>query len=108
MAARPKEELFCWTVRRRFMFAVSGFCMLVIGYILIRGLDTGPADTAMTMAFFTLIGIVGSYVFGATWEDVATKKIMGPAAVASRYSPRPQPASKSSPAAASPVVEDMP
>lgn len=104
MAKQPTEEHFCWTVRRRFMFAVSGFCMLVVGYILIRGLDTGPADTAMTMAFLTLIGIVGSYVFGATWEDVATKRIMGSAAVASRYPARNQ-ASK---APAGPIVEDMP
>ncbi|UYA99028.1 hypothetical protein P9A54_gp43 [Xanthomonas phage vB_Xar_IVIA-DoCa10] len=63
-----------WRVRRRFMFAVSAFCMWVIGYVLYRDLGSSPADTAITMAFLTLISIVGSYVFGATWEDVSLAK----------------------------------
>lgn len=58
-----------WARRRRFMYAVSVFCAAVVTYILAKELDTGPADTAMTMAFLTLIGIVGSYVFGAAWDD---------------------------------------
>ena len=63
-----------WKIRRRFMFAISLFCCAVVGYVLYRGLDTKPADTAMTMAFLTLISILGSYVFGATWEDISALK----------------------------------
>lgn len=63
-----------WRVRRRFMFAVAAFCMWTIGYILYKDRTSGPADTAITMAFLTLISIVGSYVFGATWEDVSIAK----------------------------------
>ncbi len=70
-----------WQMRRRFMFSVSAFCMWSIAYVLWKGLETGPADTAVTMAFFTLIGILGSYVFGATWEDVSMAKIKNPAAL---------------------------
>lgn len=105
MAKSPDNEQFSWKLRRRFMFAVSGFCMLVIGYILFRNLDTGPADTAMTMAFFTLGGIVGTYVFGATWEDVATKRILGPKGV--KPAPGSQAAAKAS-AAVNTAVEDAP
>lgn len=105
MAKSPDNEQFSWKLRRRFMFAVSGFCMLVIGYILFRNLDTGPADTAMTMAFFTLGGIVGTYVFGATWEDVATKRILGPKGV--KPAPGSQAAAKASAAVNTPV-EDAP
>lgn len=61
-----------WRIRRRFMFAVSAFCMLIIGYIIFRGIDTETAQTAINMAFLCLISILGSYVFGATWEDIST------------------------------------
>lgn len=105
MTKPSSHEQFSWTLRRRFMFAVSAFCMLVVGYILVMRLDTGPADTAMTMAFFTLIGIVGSYVFGATWEDVATKRILGPKGV----KPVPgSPAAVKAASATSAPVEDAP
>lgn len=59
-------------MRRRFMFTVSGFCMYVILHVLVRGIDTKPAEAAITMAFATLISITGCYVFGATWEDIST------------------------------------
>lgn len=67
-----------WTVRRRFMFAVSAFCALAISYVLVARLDTTPADTAVTMGFFTLATIVGSYVFGAAWEDISASKSKAP------------------------------
>lgn len=63
-----------WKVRRRMMFVVVAFCMWVIGYVLVKNLTSGPADTALTMAFLTIISIVGSYVFGATWEDLSLTK----------------------------------
>lgn len=92
-----------WRIRRRFMFAVTAFCMWVIAYVLWKGLTTGPADTAVTMAFLTLIGIVGSYVFGATWEDVSIAKIKGPAAASAARSGKPTPGP-----GASAKVEDEP
>lgn len=66
-----------WQIRRRFMFTVSAFCMWAIAYVLYKDLTSGPADTTVTMAFVTLLGIVGSYVFGATWEDVSMSKLKG-------------------------------
>lgn len=59
-----------WMIRRRFMFAVSAFCAWAIVYVLVTGKDTRSAETAVEMAFWTLLGITGSYVFGATWEDI--------------------------------------
>lgn len=77
-----------WALRRRFLFFISAFCCWTIGYVLYKGLDTAPADTAITMAFLTLIGNVGSYVFGATWQDISATKAR--AAVAVRQQPQPQ------------------
>jgi len=61
-----------WIFRRRFMFAVSLFCAIVILWIIEKGADTVVNQTAVTMAFATLISITGSYVFGAVWDDKHT------------------------------------
>lgn len=90
-----------WRIRRRFMFAVSAFCMWAVAYVLWKDLSSGPADTAVTMAFLTLLGIVGSYVFGATWEDISMTKIRGPAAAVRAPKPAPGPG-------ASTNIEDAP
>lgn len=58
-----------WENRRRFMFLIALFCVTTIGWVLYREMDTRVAETAVTMSFVTLISIVGSYVFGATWDD---------------------------------------
>lgn len=63
-----------WRVRRRFMLVISAFCMFIIFYILYKEINTTPAEAAMTMAFMCLISIISSYVFGATWEDITTRK----------------------------------
>ena len=58
-----------WENRRRFMYTVSLFCAGAIVYCLGMNLQSAVAETAVTMSYATLIGIVGSYVFGATWDD---------------------------------------
>lgn len=69
-----KSGDYSWTRRRLMMYVVLFFCMAVIAYILKMGLDTKVADTIATMAFYTIIGIIGAYVFGGTWQDVAKIK----------------------------------
>ena len=59
-----------WRFRRRFMLSTVLFCMGTILYILVKGIETAPAETAMSMAFFVLASTVSSYVFGAAWEQV--------------------------------------
>ena len=59
----------CWKNRRRFMIVVSVFFAAVVAYVLGAALDTKPAETAVMFAMVGLTGIVGSYVFAATWDD---------------------------------------
>jgi hypothetical protein len=59
-----------WKNRRRFLILVNLFCAAVISYILYTGMDNGPADTAMTMAFTTIAISLSGYVLGAAYEDV--------------------------------------
>lgn len=67
-------RLGSWGVRRTFMFVVSAFCCWVVAYVLINRIDTRPADTAVMFALLGLLGIVGSYVFGAVWQDIKFKQ----------------------------------
>ena len=59
-----------WKNRRRVIFGTLIFCASVIAFVLFKGEDTTIADTAITMAFITAGSVVGSYVFGATYQDV--------------------------------------
>jgi len=58
-----------WKMRRLVMFVIGLFCMATVCYILATGVDTEPAETAMTMSYLTLIVIVCVYVFGAVIDD---------------------------------------
>lgn len=51
------------------MIVVSVFFAAVVAYVLGAALDTKPAETAVMFAMVGLTGIVGSYVFAATWDD---------------------------------------
>lgn len=73
MVGEPEKD--SWSRRRTFMFAVSLFCAVIIGYSLLNNMDTKVAETAVTMAFFTLMSITGGYTFGAAWEDISKHKI---------------------------------
>ena len=58
-----------WQTRRRLMFAVVAFCMLCISWALYQDTDTIVMQSAVTSGFATMAAILGSYVFGAVWED---------------------------------------
>lgn len=64
-----------WARRRRFMYAVTLFCMAVIFYCVAFAEDTAVTQTALFGSFMVLGGIVGSYVFGATWEDISIARL---------------------------------
>lgn len=66
-----------WARRRRFLYIVVAFCMVCVAYVLWRDLTSSVAETAITMAFICITSSVGGYVFGATWEDVQTRKVLG-------------------------------
>ncbi len=67
MSGLPKRT--SWKIRRRVMFAVIAFFMAVISLVLWKGLDTAPAEAAVTMSIAGIMSIVASYVFGAVWDD---------------------------------------
>ena len=58
-----------WKHRRRLMFLVVAFCMGCICWALWKDTDTAVMQAAVTSSFMTISAVLGSYVFGAVWED---------------------------------------
>lgn len=58
-----------WKNRRRVIFGTLLFCMLSVGYVLYKGEDLKIYETTITMSFILAGSVIGSYVFGATWDD---------------------------------------
>ena len=74
---RPTNGLGAWRWRRGFLLVVNAFCMWAVWYCLWHNLESRVAETAVMMSFFTVMGSVGSYVFGATWDDRNRMQLLG-------------------------------
>lgn len=63
---------FEWKRRRRLIYATLAFCLVSAVAILtgaLRGLDT-PLLSTLALSVFGLAGsTIGTYVFGAVWDD---------------------------------------
>ena len=66
-------EAHSWKVRRGFMFVTVAFCMAVILLGLLVKPEAPVSGTAITMSFGTITAVLGSYVFGAVWDDKGRK-----------------------------------
>lgn len=66
-----------WKVRRRIIVCTLIFCALIIFYCVHKGGDSRVLETAVSSAFLLAGMVIGSYVFGAVWQDVSksTKKV---------------------------------
>ena len=62
-----------WKIRRRIIYSTLIFCMLTVGFSLFQGEDKKIYETAITMSFILAGSTVGSYVFGAVWDDKGKK-----------------------------------
>jgi DMSO reductase anchor subunit len=60
-----------WKVRRRIIIATLLFCAIVIFYCVHKGGDSRVLETAVSSAFLLAGMVIGSYVFGAVWQDVS-------------------------------------
>lgn len=58
-----------WTRRRRVVFATLAYCAGMNGYLVALGADTVLHRALAEGAFMLAGAVVGSYVFGATWDD---------------------------------------
>jgi len=70
----PRNHKGSWRIRRRIINTTLVLCALEIFYLTIWGADTRLAETLATGAFLLAGSVIGSYVFGAAYEDVKFKQ----------------------------------
>lgn len=58
-----------WKNRRRVIWLTLIFCAGCVGYVLWDGSETVSAQTAVMCSFGLAATVIGSYVFGAAWDD---------------------------------------
>lgn len=58
-----------WKNRRRVIFSALIYIAIAIGYLIFRGEDTGLHQDIASGLILLAGGIIGSYVFGAVWDD---------------------------------------
>lgn len=58
-----------WKNRRRTIFATLLYCAGAVTYLIVRGEDTGLNQDIASGLILLAASVVGSYVFGAVWDD---------------------------------------
>ena len=67
-----------WKIRRRVVIATIGFCMGCIVYLMVKGEADSRLHETIAMGVIGLfVSTVGSYVFGAAWDDKNIMSILG-------------------------------
>ncbi len=60
-----------WSFRRKVVISTLMFCALTVMISLTK--DTTVAESAVTSAFALAGAVIGSYIFGAVWNDKVDK-----------------------------------
>lgn len=58
-----------WAIRRRIVFVALTYIALMVIYIVWRGTDTSLYQQVAVALIGAAVAIIGSYVFGAVWDD---------------------------------------
>ncbi len=66
-----------WTIRRRVIAATLLFCAAVVGWLAVEGPSTPLNETIANGLILLAGGVIGSYVFGAAWDDLNVMKTLG-------------------------------
>ena len=63
-----------WKIRRRVITATLAFCAAGVAYLIAAGEDTRLNETIASGLILLAGSTVGSYVFGAAWDDANAGK----------------------------------
>lgn len=58
-----------WENRRKVIFLTLIFCAAVVAYLVVWGEDTQLNQTIANASYLLAAAVIGSYVFGAVWDD---------------------------------------
>lgn len=63
-AVRPS-----WKIRRRIVIVTLLWCGAMVTYLAVWGRDINLSETVANGALLLMASVIGSYVFGAVWDD---------------------------------------
>lgn len=69
-----------WAIRRLWMKLILAWMLCNAQYIIIWGEDTALLQNALVTLLGAIVAILGSYVFGAVWDDREKRKRFFPPA----------------------------
>ncbi|MBZ9822357.1 hypothetical protein [Mesorhizobium sp. CA4] len=58
-----------WTIRRRIIIAVLLWCGGIVTYLAVFGRPNSLSETTVNGCLLLMASVIGSYVFGAVWDD---------------------------------------
>lgn len=58
-----------WKIRRKIIFGTLFFCAFCVTWVLFKGADTETERVIVSSSFALAGGVIGSYIFGAVWDD---------------------------------------
>lgn len=65
-----------WTIRRRIIIGTLLWCGAMVTYLAIFGRPVSLSETIANGCLLLMASVIGSYVFGAVWDDKS--KLMSP------------------------------
>lgn len=68
MARRPALDR-SWRIRRAIIIGTILWCVGMVSYLSIWGRDTSLSETTVNGCLLLMASVIGSYVFGAVWDD---------------------------------------
>ncbi|TGQ69502.1 hypothetical protein EN829_015120 [Mesorhizobium sp. M00.F.Ca.ET.186.01.1.1] len=73
MAGRLRHGLYVprssWAIRRRIVIITLTWCGGMVTYLSIWGRPVTLSETAVNGCLLLMASVIGSYVFGAVWDD---------------------------------------
>lgn len=67
-----------WPRRRRWMITLLVWLMGNAQYLILFGQDTALHQNALVALLSAIVAIIGSYIFGATWDDREKRRNLPP------------------------------
>lgn len=67
-----------WPRRRRWMIVILVWMMANAQYLMIFAEPTAVVEQALVMLLGSIVAVIGSYVFGATWDDSNKRRYVAP------------------------------
>ncbi|MBS7697863.1 MULTISPECIES: hypothetical protein [unclassified Chelatococcus] len=65
-----------WKIRRRVVFGALGYIAIMLAFIVLVGTDSALFGQVAVGLIGAAVAIIGSYVFGAVWDDNGKRRLM--------------------------------